>query len=127
MDKSEMRLDPLTGAWTIFSAARRRRPAFSSVKPDDEETPPASPFVRGQERFAEHTLHELPGANGWQVRAIPNRAPAVRVEGDATRHPDGFYDRMDAVGAHEVIVESPGPEELQELPLADVEKVIGMW
>jgi UDPglucose--hexose-1-phosphate uridylyltransferase len=125
MDKTEMRLDPLTGAWTIFSAARARRPVFDSVKPEDDET--QSPFVRGKERFAEHTLHELAGVSGWQVRAIPNRAPAVRVEGDATRHSDGFYDRMDGVGAHEVIVESPGPEALQDLPLADVEKVIGMW
>ena len=122
-----MRLDPLTGAWTIFSAARALRPAFGSVRREADEVTPPSPFLRGSERFAEHTLHELPGSAGWQVRAIPNRAPAVRVEGDATRHPDGFYDRMDAVGAHEVIVESPGTEALQELPLADVEKVIGLW
>lgn len=122
-----MRLDPLTGAWTLFSAARALRPAFGSVKPEEEEAPTPSPFARGQERLAPHTLHELAGADGWQVRAIPNRAAAVRVEGDATRHPDGFYDRMDAVGAHEVIVETPGAEALQELPLADVEKVISMW
>lgn len=122
-----MRLDPLTGAWTIFSAARALRPAFGSVRHEEEEPAPPSPFLRGQERFAEHTLHELAGAQGWQVRAIPNRAPAVRVEGDATRHSDGFYDHMDAVGAHEVIVESPDRKALHDLLLADVEKVISMW
>lgn len=127
MDKTEMRLDPLTGAWTIFSSARALRPDFGSVRPEEGGAPAASPFLRGQERLAAHTLHELPGAGGWQVRTIPNRAPAVRVEGDATRHPDGFYDRMDGVGAHEVVVESPGSEPLQELPLGDVEKVIAMW
>jgi UDPglucose--hexose-1-phosphate uridylyltransferase len=127
MDKTEMRLDPLTGAWTIFSAARAMRPAFGSVVQDDPEARPVSPFLRGNERFSAHSLHEIPGSEGWEVRAVANRVPVVRVEGDATRHPDGFYDRMDGVGAHEVIVEAPGPEALQELSLEGVERVIGMW
>src|SRR3954452_10364243 len=127
MDKSEMRLDPLTEGWTVFSAARDQPPTFGSVL--QEESAPAipDPFLRGREKFAPHTLHEVPGEGGGQARAVPNRAPVLRVEGDATRHPDGFYDRMDGVGAHEVIVESPGREALQDLSLAGVEKVITMW
>jgi UDPglucose--hexose-1-phosphate uridylyltransferase len=60
----------------------------------------------------------------WQVRVVPNRAPLLRVEGDATRHADGFYDRMDGVGAHEVIVEDGETEGGEELPLSGLEKVI---
>src|SRR6476620_11410558 len=127
MDKTEMRLDPLTEAWTIFSAARGMRPAFGSVLQEAAEAPVPDPCLRGRERFAAHTLLEVPGKAGWQVRTVPNRAPVLRVEGDATRHPDGFYDHMDGVGAHEVVVESPGPEALQELALPDVEKVISTW
>jgi UDPglucose--hexose-1-phosphate uridylyltransferase len=123
MDKTEMRLDPLTETWTLFSEARGARPAHGSVRAEAA----SDPFGAGLERYAPRTLHQADGSDGWQVRVVPNRAPILRVEGDATRHPDGFYDRMDGVGAHEVIVEDPGTRALEELPLADVEKVIDAW
>ncbi len=125
MDKTEMRLDPLTEAWTIFSDARPIPPAFGSVQPEAEL---ASPFTAGQEPLAPHALYTAPAADaGWQVRVVPNRAPIVRVEGDATRRSEGFYDRMDGVGAHEVIIEDPGRAPLEELPLVDIEKVVTAW
>ncbi|MEQ1862193.1 MAG: HIT domain-containing protein [Chthoniobacteraceae bacterium] len=124
MDKSELRRDPLTDAWTVFTATRALRPAFGSVR-GENGTP--DPFIAGRERFAAHALHSAPGGDGWQVRVVPNRTPVLRVEGDATTRPDGFYDRMDGVGAHEVIVEDPGARAFEELPLADVEKVIEAW
>ena len=125
MDKTEMRLDPLTEAWTIFSESRATPPAFGSVR---AESAGGSPFAAGQERFTPHTLHTAADESGaWQVRVVPNRAPILRVEGDATRHSDGFYDRMDGVGAHEVIVEHPGDAALEELALSELEKVILAW
>ena len=36
------------------------------------------------------------------MRVIPNRFPALRVEGELTREGDGMYDKMSGVGAHEV-------------------------
>jgi UDPglucose--hexose-1-phosphate uridylyltransferase len=125
MDKTEMRLDPLTEAWTVFSEARAMPPAFRSVRaqPTGE-----SPFVAGLESLAPQTLHSaLTDSGAWQVRVVPNRAPMLRVEGDATRRADGFYDRMDGVGAHEVIIEVPDTAALDELPLPDIEKVIVAW
>ncbi len=125
MDRTEMRLDPLTEAWTIFSESRPIPPAFGSVL---AEAKAASPFTAGQERHAAHALHTAHAPDdGWQVRVVPNRAPIVRVEGDPTRRSDGFYDRMDGVGAHEVIIEDPGDTALEELPLADLEKVVTAW
>src|SRR5471030_720905 len=104
MDKSEMRLDPLTQAWTIFSAGRPVPPAFGSVH--DEPGRP-SPFVAGLEDLTGSALHAAPQPD-WQVRVVPNRAPLLRVEGDAARRADGFYDRMDGVGAHEIVIEDAG-------------------
>jgi UDPglucose--hexose-1-phosphate uridylyltransferase len=126
MDKTEMRLDPLTEAWTIFSEARALRPDFGSVKGGafDEQH---DPFSKGAEHLAPQTLHAAPAQQAWQVRVVPNRAPVLRVEGDAMRHSDGFYDRMDGVGAHEVIIEDAADRALEELPLQDVEKVITAW
>ncbi|MES2570864.1 MAG: galactose-1-phosphate uridylyltransferase [Verrucomicrobiota bacterium] len=127
MDKTEMRLDPLTEAWTIFSEARAARPAFGSVQREAMESPVPDPFLAGLERFSSHTLHQTPGPLGWQVRVVPNRAPVLRVEGDPTRHGDGFYDRMDGVGAHEVIVEDPGRRALEDLSLGEIAQVIQAW
>ncbi len=122
MDKTEMRLDPLTEAWTFFSAVRassRRGLLPGAVR--------ASPFVAGSERFTSAPLHHAVGEAGWQVRVVPNRAAVLRVEGDAARHGDGIYDRMDGVGAHEVIIEDPGNRALEELSLGEVEQVITAW
>jgi len=125
MDRTEMRLDPLTEAWTIFSESRPIPPAFGSVQ---TEAKPASPFTAGHEAYAAHALHTAPAqSHGWQVRVVPNRAPIVRVEGDPTRRSDGFYDRMDGVGAHEVFIEDPGSSTLEDLPLVDIEKVVVSW
>ena len=123
MDKTEMRLDPLTQAWTIFSSARPIPPAFASVR---GESPRESPFVAGSERFAPQALHSVP-APDWKVRVIPNRAPLLQVEGDADRHSEGFYDRMDGVGAHEVVIEDPGDKSFEELPLLQIEQIITAW
>ncbi|OYV86408.1 MAG: galactose-1-phosphate uridylyltransferase [Planctomycetia bacterium 21-64-5] len=44
---------------------------------------------------------------GWRVRAVPNKFPALEIEGDLHKRGDGIYDMMRGVGAHEVIIESP--------------------
>ncbi len=127
MDKAEMRLDPLTEAWTIFSEARASRPAFPSVDRESAEALDPDPFLAGMERFAPRALHQAGPAEAWQVRVVPNRAPVLRVEGDAERHGDGLYDRMDGVGAHEVIIEDPGHRSLEELGLDELGAVISAW
>lgn len=48
-----------------------------------------------------------PNNPGWTTRVVPNRFPVLRVEGDFDREPDGLYDRMNGVGAHEVIIDCP--------------------
>jgi UDPglucose--hexose-1-phosphate uridylyltransferase len=37
---------------------------------------------------------------------VPNKYPALRIEGELNREGDGVYDKMNGVGAHEVIIES---------------------
>jgi len=38
---------------------------------------------------------------------VPNRYPALRVEGELSPRPDGIFDVMNGIGAHEVIVDTP--------------------
>ncbi len=48
-----------------------------------------------------------PNEPGWTLRVVPNKFPALRVEGDLSREGEGLYDKMNGIGAHEVIIESP--------------------
>jgi UDPglucose--hexose-1-phosphate uridylyltransferase len=62
---------------------------------------------------------------GWRVRVVPNKFPALRIEGELGRHGVGVYDVMAGIGAHEVIVESPDHDRsLGRLPAAAVEDVM---
>jgi len=48
-----------------------------------------------------------PNSRGWGVRVVPNKFPALQVEGGLDREGDGMFDRMNGIGAHEVIIETP--------------------
>jgi UDPglucose--hexose-1-phosphate uridylyltransferase len=38
---------------------------------------------------------------------VPNKFPALRIEGEVDATGEGLYDRMNGVGAHEVVIETP--------------------
>jgi UDPglucose--hexose-1-phosphate uridylyltransferase len=38
---------------------------------------------------------------------VPNKFPALRIEGELEPTGEGLYDRMNGVGAHEVVIETP--------------------
>ena len=38
---------------------------------------------------------------------MPNKFPALQIEGDLDKRAEGIYDTMRGVGAHEVLIESP--------------------
>jgi len=44
---------------------------------------------------------------GWRVRVVPNKFPALRIEGPLGRRGQGLYDLMNGIGAHEVVIETP--------------------
>jgi UDPglucose--hexose-1-phosphate uridylyltransferase len=41
---------------------------------------------------------------GWSLRVVPNKFPALGIEGGLDREGEGLFDRMNGVGAHEVII-----------------------
>ena len=124
MDKTELRLDPLTRDWTIFNESRALPPTTASVRDDKLAE---SPFRAGLEHFAAHALHHSAGESGWQVRVVPNRLPVLRVEGDSKAQADGLYEHLDAVGANEIVIEDPGSRMLEELPPGAIAQVIRAW
>ncbi len=124
MDKTDLRLDPLTREWTIFNESRALPPVNGSVR---DEKLGESPFRAGLEHFAAHALHHSAGESGWQVRVVPNRLPVLRVEGDSRAQMDGIYEHLDAVGANEIVIEDPGTRSLEDLPSGAIAQVIRAW
>jgi UDPglucose--hexose-1-phosphate uridylyltransferase len=111
----ELRKDPVVGRWVIIATDRAKRP----VKPKDEETPLGSqwcPLCEGQEDKTPHEIiayrqvNTAPNQRGWRVRVVPNKFPALQIEGDLNKRGDGIYDKMNGIGAHEVIIECPQHE-----------------
>jgi UDPglucose--hexose-1-phosphate uridylyltransferase len=63
-------------------------------------------------------------APGWSVRVVPNKFPALEIEGSLDRRGEGVYDKMNGVGAHEVVIESPDPTaQLADLPVEQIQAV----
>src|SRR4051794_35258000 len=108
----ELRKDPIVGRWVIIATDRARRP----VAPKAEGSiPPTAycPFCEGNESntpfeiLAYRDRNTRPNEKGWRVRVVPNKFPALQIEGELNKRGDGIYDKMNGVGAHEVIVECP--------------------
>ena len=112
----ELRRDPVTGRWVIISVERARRPSDFVRVPVTGPTNRFCPFCAGHESKTPPEIMAFRPDGGhandanWSLRVVPNKFPALRVEGNLDRSGDGLYDRMNGVGAHEVIIESPKHE-----------------
>ncbi len=109
----ELRKDPVTGRWVIISTDRAKRPSdFVRDKVEirgsgfcpfctnnESKTPPEIMAYR-----KDGTQRDTPG---WWVRVVPNKFPALRIEESLNRQGEGLYDKMEGVGAHEVVIETP--------------------
>jgi UDPglucose--hexose-1-phosphate uridylyltransferase len=127
----ELRRDPVIGRWVIVSSTRGKRPSNFDVTQEFPEGG-ACPFCPGnedktpQEILAYYNSGREKNKPGWWVRVIPNKFPALEIEGDLDRSGEGMYDRMNGLGAHEVIIETPNHEQpIHTMDQAKLEDV--MW
>jgi len=115
----ELRRDPVIGRWVIISTERGRRPTNYKEEPKEDPSKPC-PFCTGNEAFTppEIIAYRTPGtakdSPGWWVRVVANKFPALQIEGAVSRSAEGIYDRMNGIGAHEVVIETP--EHKKEIP-----------
>jgi UDPglucose--hexose-1-phosphate uridylyltransferase len=128
----ELRRDPVVGRWVIIATERAKRPSdFTASASNGPIDPKKNPFAEGNEAmtppeiFAFRSPHSRANEPGWLVRVVPNKFPALRIEGTLDKEADGIYDKMSGIGAHEVIIETPNPtEELQEQSVEGVARVL---
>ncbi|MGD9896078.1 MAG: DUF4931 domain-containing protein [Candidatus Methylacidiphilaceae bacterium] len=126
----QLRREPLfPKRWVVFAPERKQRPM--DYPPPPEPPNPVCPFMAGNESLTPHEVFAIrpnggaPDSPGWTVRVVPNRFPALRVEGELLPEGVGIYDQINGIGAHEVIIETPDPEqELEDQSLQGVADVL---
>lgn len=127
----ELRKDPVTGRWVIIATDRAKRPSdFVREKVEirgsgfcpfcynnESKTPPEIMAYR-----SDGSARDTPG---WSLRVVPNKFPALRIEGTLNRQGEGLYDKMEGIGAHEVIIETPDHHKtVATLPPQAIEDVL---
>jgi len=130
---SELRQNLATREWVIIASERANKPidfASTASKPPVPEREENCPFCPGnEEKTGEESFAIRPegkkDGQGWRVRVVPNKYPALTPSPNCAIIPqrtlDGPYMRMEGCGYHEVIVEHPRHD--QTLATMTVEEV----
>lgn len=108
----ELRKDLLLGRWVAVLSESKAPSAYEITSHNmntesncvlcpgrENETPPEITSVRRPCTTV--------NTAGWWVRALPSFKPVFQVEGELGRKGVGIYDKMNSIGANEILVESP--------------------
>lgn len=111
----ELRKDPVIGRWIIISKERRKRPTDFSAE-IYAGSGGFCPLCPGNEAFTPQAVMTIYNdgehdSGAWEVRVVPNKYPALVIEGDLEKEGVGLYDQMNGIGAHEVIIETPNHDD----------------
>ncbi len=108
---AELRREPVARRWVVTITGNPKGPEdyvplrAVHAPPEPDGT---CPFCPGHEGMAPPDILSLKTAGGgWSVRVVPNKFPFFHIEGEFDRRAEGMYDVMQALGAHEIVVESP--------------------
>ena len=128
----QLRRNPINGRWVIIGveSGPKTPEEFERDVPikDQKEN---CPFCPGNESKTPPqiiaTLQSSSQSHGasWATRVVPNRFPALQREGELEKNGVGIYDRMNGIGAHEVVIEHPDHEkQMTDITEQELEKVI---
>jgi UDPglucose--hexose-1-phosphate uridylyltransferase len=127
---SELRKDPLCERWVIISTERGRRPTDFKIEKAKRKRG-FCPFDPGNENYvppeiyAVRKVESVPNDSNWELRVVPNKFPALGIEGGLGKRGIGMYDMMNGIGAHEVIIETPNHDEtIDIMPFYRVKNIV---
>jgi UDPglucose--hexose-1-phosphate uridylyltransferase len=93
---AELRRDPVSGKWLVTGYPGK-----------DEGFAGECPFCPGNEHLTPKTIRDIKDKDGaWLIRCFPASNPVFIIELDEGKRAEGLYDKMNNVGAHEIIVEN---------------------
>jgi UDPglucose--hexose-1-phosphate uridylyltransferase len=108
----ELRKDILLGRW-VAVLSETKAPSEYDLSSNNRKTESNCVFCSGRENETPSEIVSIrkpgtrPNTPGWWVRAFPSSNPVFQVEGDLGRRGLGIYDKMNSVGANEILIESP--------------------
>jgi UDPglucose--hexose-1-phosphate uridylyltransferase len=108
----ELRKDPIIGRWVIIATERGKRP-HDFVIEEDTVKGGFCPFCPGNEHTTPPEIYAIrepgtePNTAGWRLRVVNNKFPALVLQGEPDREGEGMFDKLNGIGTHEVIIESP--------------------
>ncbi len=114
---SELRQNRITGDWVIIASERASRPEDFHRDVGKQAPPafnPACPFCPGNEKMTPgEQLADRPedtesNSEGWNVRVVPNKYPALdhTVEADWFEE-SNFFNGIKGFGVHDVVIDTP--------------------
>ena len=124
----EIRKDYLRKKYVIISKERGKRPKDFKEAVNQPSDNSKCPFCPQNEHMIPGVIEEIKSGDKWITRAILNKFKAAYPEGnpDFETHNE-FYTFSDAVGDHEVIIDTPDHDvELSELNPQHIEQVLGL-
>ncbi|KAJ7971880.1 ADP-glucose phosphorylase [Quillaja saponaria] len=140
----ELRKDPVTNRWVIFSPARSKRPSdFKSKSPttNPNQQQQQCPFCIGREQECAPEIFRVPpDSPEWKIRVIENLYPALSRNLEdpfaqtlhPTNHVGGGHSILSGFGFHDVVIETPvhsvqlcdlSPEEIGRVFLAHKKRI----
>ena len=111
---AEVRRDPIIGRWVIVANREEsRKPEAYTKENHRKDHAHICQFCGGREHLTPFEVDAVrlggsqPNQPGWNARVVPNKFPALRIEGNLDKRAEGVYDISNGVGAHEVLIETP--------------------
>jgi len=110
---TELRRDPVIGQWVNVHTDDSLGAEHYPVEDQTPRHEATCQFCPGREHQTPPEVDAIrrngSGPNGpdWQARVVPNKFPALKIEGTIDHAKDGMFDFSNGIGAHEVVIETP--------------------
>jgi len=110
---SELRRDPILGRWVVINTDASLSPKDFEKEEHVYKHADTCQFCYEREQYTPPEVFAIrsegteANASGWNVRVVPNKFPALKIEGELDKRGIGIFDISNGVGAHEVLIETP--------------------
>lgn len=108
----ELRRDPIIGQWVVVATDQESLTPMAYSRDDHQPTQQAlCQFCSGREKYTPPEVDAIrfdgshANTPGWVARAVPNKFPALTIEGGLDKRGIGIYDVFNGIGAHEVVID----------------------
>lgn len=127
----ELRKDYILDKYVIVAKDRSKRPDEFKVEKEaqDNDDSKSCFFCPGKEKDTPPEITRVEDEGNWIMRVFDNKFPIVGSDGDSRLRTDNiFFTYADAVGKHEVIVETPNhDEQLWDFDESRIKKLLRLY